>query len=501
VTLFENPIFLTQKRLVHRAGVFAAMAIAALIGLSFVVRLIAYMMGLTILGGYQSIDQIGKVYYGWILALEIIILPIAGFCRISRMLFEDRKAGLWDSNRLTPLKPANLVLGYWFGPALRETYAAVVLAAFSLVIVVMSGLPITFWLGTQVLVWSTGFFFGLLAVLTGLSTPKSEGSAMLLLTLLLLVPISQMRLILTNFLLPVNGIYNLLHDATGRPDPWATNPTFFGIEIPSIIFCLALQILLGVLLWRVVTRKVAHPFQPLLQRWEALVLFAILLIAQHSLLWGIWRGHFPAIFDEQNYRNANDTEMMPFVHIATIGIGMILLAAASPHPQQVRIKALQTGRSDLRLVFSRSALPLALGFSIMAGLVLFTYFDFTTADSTQTYLIAVGNLLVFFLVFTLLMEVCRLFFRQRAASFGALALFILCILPLILGGVFESQTLARCSILTPGVLALGIDGEVDLPALLQTVAAHFVIAVLLFFLWRSLWLRLLPKAKPATAKV
>jgi hypothetical protein len=34
VKLTDNPIFLTQKRLVHRGGVLAAILIAALIGLS-----------------------------------------------------------------------------------------------------------------------------------------------------------------------------------------------------------------------------------------------------------------------------------------------------------------------------------------------------------------------------------------------------------------------------------------------------------------------------------
>jgi hypothetical protein len=43
VSLADNPIFLTQKRLTHRAGVLAAVLIAALIGLSLLSGLIAYL--------------------------------------------------------------------------------------------------------------------------------------------------------------------------------------------------------------------------------------------------------------------------------------------------------------------------------------------------------------------------------------------------------------------------------------------------------------------------
>lgn len=41
--LFENPIFLTQKRIVHRGGVLAAILIATLVGLSLLAGLIAYL--------------------------------------------------------------------------------------------------------------------------------------------------------------------------------------------------------------------------------------------------------------------------------------------------------------------------------------------------------------------------------------------------------------------------------------------------------------------------
>jgi len=47
---------------------------------------------------------------------------------------------------------------------------------------------------------------------------------------------------------------------------------------------LALQFVLGIFLWRAAVRKTANPFQPLLLRWEAIAIFALLIFTQHALI-------------------------------------------------------------------------------------------------------------------------------------------------------------------------------------------------------------------------
>src|SRR5471030_557214 len=114
VKLFDNPIFTTQKRLAHRTGVLAPISISALIGLSLLSGLIAYLADSGDFN-FQSPQEAGKMFYGWTIGVEILMLVIGGFSKISRTLAEERKAGLWDSNCLTPLKPAQIVSGYWLG--------------------------------------------------------------------------------------------------------------------------------------------------------------------------------------------------------------------------------------------------------------------------------------------------------------------------------------------------------------------------------------------------
>jgi hypothetical protein len=134
-------------------------------------------------GPHQTPQEDGRECYGWIVGLEIVALVIGGFSRIARAVSEDRQAGLWDSNRLTPLKAWQMIAGYWFAPALREFYMAVVLAGFGLLITLGSGLPLTLWLGTQVLIANPALFFGLPGILAGLARQRSQGSLIILLEL------------------------------------------------------------------------------------------------------------------------------------------------------------------------------------------------------------------------------------------------------------------------------------------------------------------------------
>ncbi|HEV2691471.1 MAG TPA: hypothetical protein VG347_01095, partial [Verrucomicrobiae bacterium] len=212
--LSENPIFLTHKRLVHRGGVLAAVLIAGMVGLSLLLGLVEKLREQSQYPYSLSPQSSGKDFYGWIIGIEILVLVVGGFSRVSRALTEDRKAGLWDSNRLTPLKPAQIVAGYWFAPALREFYMAVVLAGFGLIITLVAGLPITLWLGTQTLIASTALFFGLLGVLSGMAFQRSQG-ILVFLVLLISYPFSLMApsRMIGNFLLPIYGVANLFSTA------------------------------------------------------------------------------------------------------------------------------------------------------------------------------------------------------------------------------------------------------------------------------------------------
>jgi hypothetical protein len=499
VKLFENPVFLTHKRLVHRNGVLAAVLIATLIGFSLLAGLISY---LTDPGAFHfsSVQEAGKTFYGWVIGVEILVLVVGGFSRVARALADDRKAGLWDSNRLTPLKPAQLIIGYWLGPALREFYMAAALAGFGLVIVLAGHLPLTLWLGTQVLIAGTALFFGLLGLLAGMAFQRSQG-ILIFLVFLFAYPFSFIApsRMLTNFLLPIYGIGNLfssrsLSETYHSNMDWNGLPEIFGVPIYPVVLSLGLQLIIGAFVWRALVRKTANPFQPLLLRWEAVALFVVLLASQHALLWDLWRGQFPMPATNSG-RNYFDREtLLPVVHGGTMVIGILLLAFASPSPEHVRVESLRLGFKNPGAIFSRSAVSLALALAVVAGAALLTQVMFSLAGSFQIFCVAAVNLLEIFLVFALLLEFCRLRHRRRALGFVALWLFILCIIPFILAGVFSNQAFARISLLSPGFLALSDRNDPEWRIQFWTLLAHFGVIVLLFIGWRRQWKKLLQKA-------
>ena len=496
--LFENPIFLTHKRLVHRNGVLAAILIAALIGFSLLAGLISYLADPGDFH-FSSPQQAGKTFYGWVVGVEIFVLVIGGFSRVARALADDRKAGLWDSNRLTPLKPSQLVIGYWLGPALREFYMATVLAGFGLVIVLAGHLPVTLWLGTQILIASTALFFGLLGILAGMAFQRSQG-VLIFLGFLFAYPFSFIApsRMLTNFLLPIYGIGNqfsdrLVSDTYHSNMDWSGLPEIFGIPIYPIVLSLGLQLIIGAFVWRALVRKTANPFQPLLLRWEAVALFIVLLASQHALLWDLWRGQFPNVAKAGN-NNFDRESLLSVVHGGTMMIGILLLAFASPSPEHVRVESMRLGFKNLGAIFSRSAVSLALALAAVAGAALLTQVMFSLAGSFRIFCVTAINLLEIFLVFALVLEFCRLRHRRRALGFVALWLFVFCVIPLILAGVFTNAAVARVSLLSPGFVALADRSDPEWPLQFCTLLAHFGVIVLLFIAWLRQWKKLLEKA-------
>jgi hypothetical protein len=114
---------------------------------------------------------------------------------------------------------------------------AVVLAGIGFVIVLLGKLPVTLWLGTQLLIFSTALFFGLLAVFAGLvaQRPQSAFVFLLLFFFIQFPSFAMPKFLLTNFLLPVFGIANLFRDdgRSGDYNPvgdWNGLPELFGLS-------------------------------------------------------------------------------------------------------------------------------------------------------------------------------------------------------------------------------------------------------------------------------
>jgi len=132
---------------VHRGGVLAAILIAALVGLSLLSGLIAYLAD-PVNFDFRSPQEAGKMFTAGRLAWKL-------WCWSWRLQPHFAGAGQRAQSRPVGQQPFDAapavaaVTGYWFGPPLREFYMAVVLAGTGLGIVLLGRLSPALWLGTR----------------------------------------------------------------------------------------------------------------------------------------------------------------------------------------------------------------------------------------------------------------------------------------------------------------------------------------------------------------
>ena len=199
-------------------------------------------------------------------------------------------------------------------------------------------------------------------------------------------------------------------------------------------------------------RKTANPFQPLLLRWEAVAIFALLVVVQQGLIWGIWHGHFPEIQPWAGRPKFYESEpLLSIVHGGTMLVGDADSGRRPVRlPERVRVEAFGLGseicdcdffpQCGLARCCPERPLPPSC----------WPRNSFCRSKPMARPGTGRWQPASFFLMFSLLLEFCRLRFRRRALGFVALWLFVLCILPFILAGVFSNEALAKLSLLAPG---------------------------------------------------
>jgi len=487
VRLFENPIFITQRRLVHRAGIIAPVAVGLLVGLSILAAL-CYNLALEDIG-HHDLDS-GDVFrygcYAWLLVVQGLILVIGVFSRISRTLVEERKAGLLDSNRLTPLMGSDLVLGYWLGSPLREFYMATSLVPVGLAIVFAAKLPLELWLGTQLLLFSSALFFGLLAVLAGMAMPRAQGGIGMVAVLFLTLPfsIAAGQFSLTNFVLPVYTVVYLFQPTGPDAGMWQSPAHFFGVAIPPLVYTLALQLILGVFLWRGAERKFGDPHQPAFVRSEVIALFALLVLFQYGLVWR-WPDAGLRTYPGANL-SGEEAVWLSMVFLGVLVVGIIVLTSQLLNPETTRLSAMRLGPNARRRILWQSGPCTAFVMAGMAIAGVFTQFTFLNREEWTRYLVTSVNVIIVFTSFAFMTETCRFQFGRRWAGYFMLGIFVLYGLPFLLSASFESSVPLKFSLLAPGVGALGnpVDSD-ELRIFGRATFAHCLVVGILAYFWMS----------------
>jgi hypothetical protein len=105
----ENPILVKHLRSrLRKQSIFSSLAVLVLLNLCLVYA--GYK-----LGWYQS----GAVA-AWILGMQVVVLAIMGSGQVNGSVGGARVSGILDFHRVSPLRPTELTLGFFFGAPIRE---------------------------------------------------------------------------------------------------------------------------------------------------------------------------------------------------------------------------------------------------------------------------------------------------------------------------------------------------------------------------------------------
>ncbi len=500
--LLENPLLVTHRRLTLRAGMLPPALIAGLIGASLLAGLIAALADLKTFH-FATKQAAGYAFYAWVVGIELLLTALGGFAHIWQRLTEDRKAGLWESNRLTPLRPSELVLGYLLGAPLREAIMGGILAVFGLIIVLASGAPLLVWVLSQMLIVTTVCLLWLFALVIGLVIDRAMIPIMIVGTLLLIQGASYAgpSLSVTSYLVPVSTLARLFSDA-GPTSHWQVEASLFGLVVHPLILTLLVQASLGFLLWRGAVRHTSNPFSGFLSRAESLALFTLLVLLQHGLLWDgapdtadYSRLGLPAAARCLLTSHGNRSVMLLATQVGTVILGVVMLGLLSPPPERVRVAALRARGQYTRIVQGHSAVLLGVAFACVVGLAYATHLPHCSAERYGKILaILITNLAALFVIVPALLDLCRLTFRRRAEGFFALALFAVCFLPFILAGVFWRGSLVQWSFLAPGIIVLAQSSGPDVDRLFLIVAGQLALTAVVAIVWHTVWLQFLKRA-------
>lgn len=458
-----NPIVRTYHRLDWRAGGFTSALSTAILGGTAVY----YQLAAKQMGGLED----ARPYYLWALIIQTAALSLGWLAKVSAAIGAERKEGILETNRLTPMPPDRLCLGYLLGPPGNIFYAYAVSVPFSFALSINAGFSFGFWLLTQSLVLATGFM-GAIATLVGGAAAKTGGGGGLAVVLGIMAGafFAAGPDALPNFMLPSYWAANLLGDVLQRPLP--VQPSLYGLEVPVSLLTVATMSCLAGFCWLVARRKFQEPGQVHLNGWQATAFFAILLLAQHGLIWhhaqGAWSG------DNGSY--------LLSVHIATLAFGFVLLYMRLDNWHELLVE-MQYGRPiGFTAIWKHSGLWLALRLALVAVVAISTQCYRSPEGTTGTIAsLAVAHLFIAWAIYCVVNDLALRWFSTRVPA-------VILIL-LLYGGPFLTlfyfhQPMIHYSPLATGCILLASpDNPEVMRDVQQAMLAHAVLLALLAVPW------------------
>ena len=450
-----------------------------------------------------------------LLILQGVLLLLGGTASVAGSVALARESGMMDFHRISPQRPVALALGFFLGGPIREYLLFAATLPFMLILL-LPGLPLSRpildsrfadtwnfpnfsshdplhalgYLKVLLVLLVLGLLYHSFALLCGLVVPKTRGIAAAIVILIFGIQLVMM----------VPGLQNLTITPTlyssmtlGDPPDSLTHFYFFGLHFPAFLLALLHAVPLLIFLFVAVVRKMRHERAYIFAKPYAVLFFTIvsMLIVGDALPGGD--------------ANRSDRNIMALVLFFMLLSGLWLSASVSPTAGDILKGIRHAGKlglsrvsawSDLSVnwapMVAMSALLLLVGGMFLYLLVIsipnsgmsFGEADYLSASALPATLIAALTLLFFGLT----KQYFDLRFKKNAMTYFALLLFIIWIVPLLLGWVSAIMTNGVSDItdlllsFSPlgGIALLARDNTPDIFITLVIVAALTCAAVLLY---------------------
>jgi hypothetical protein len=401
----DNPILVKHIRSRLRKAQLLPAGLVVLV----LTLLIGWMGSVT--GGFDS----GSTWT-WTLSLQGVILVILGASQVATTVASVRESGILDFHRISPLHPAAIALGFFFGAPIRE-YVLYALTFPLALACVSRGVPdfgqfLQFIMLTLLVAWT---FHALAMIATLITRKPTRGNAIGVVALLFIFG------------------FNVFGVAARGADRFVDDPNlpFFGAPIHWLPFAALYLVPIIIFALMASTRKVRSDRLNPLSKPQALV---FQVVATVLVLGGLWTAGDPTV-------------VAVLVMYLLVGCGLFLALTITPKAGDYargQRRAVRLGRHHLPfwhdLALNRAAL------AVMCLLVLTGVSIGWNAIGTRepqlgsfSLAIAVGVLTVGY--FGLMYQTFTLIAPKRAGVLQALALFLLWVVPMLIVAIAAAANL------------------------------------------------------------
>jgi hypothetical protein len=402
----DNPIFTKHLRSRLRSQPLASSVVITLV----LCLLIAW-------GGYQLDAFLNGGAFGMYLALQTVILGVMGASQVGSSVGAARASGILDFHRVSPLSPAELTLGFFFGAPVREYILFACTLPFSILCIALGTPDFRGFLQLMILLVVSSWILHAFALLNALILKKQAGSRGVIGMVVFIA-------MLSGSLLPGFGRIAGMVDRDPHLD-------FFGISLPWLAVVLLYQVPLLFFLYLASKRKMDternHPFtKP--QALGAMALLGVLILG------GIW--HLTE-FSEAG---------IAILYVLVI-VGLLLTATVSPTQAEYYKglwRAQKLGRSSLSiwddLSPSRPFLAALCAMILVSATLAWNRLRGADASVNsvvrESFPLAIANGVLVVAYFGLALQYFLLRFGRRGSSYLSLFLFMVWLVPLLAGTIF-----------------------------------------------------------------